>query len=316
MATSASPASIWCAATLPFGLPWDQRPDEAFSLCYDWPVDRGDRDHGSPAGRALGRGVGPRGVRLREALRRRSRRTFSDGDPRDPEPHAPGLARTPRTAPRGRVGDGDDRAGRDFVRVRTRTHDPTRPGRRAISRHRGPRPSPARSRSTALLRRWSCRSWTDRRSCHRPDSSRALRSRRCPSRCGGRSGRTSWRASGPSRSTTAAFAGGTASQKAPITTGARSRPARMTPATAGRPRVPQLVLSWDDVSVRTESRATLRSDPEHVASGDRARGLRRRRADRRAALGADDRTRPAVAGRDQPRRAPPFEQAARAPCPG
>ena len=31
-------ASIWCAATLPFGVPWDQRPDEAFSLAYDWPV--------------------------------------------------------------------------------------------------------------------------------------------------------------------------------------------------------------------------------------------------------------------------------------
>jgi predicted acyl esterase len=31
-------ASIWCGATLPFGLPLDQRPDEAFSLVYDWPV--------------------------------------------------------------------------------------------------------------------------------------------------------------------------------------------------------------------------------------------------------------------------------------
>ncbi|HWL90417.1 MAG TPA: CocE/NonD family hydrolase [Actinomycetota bacterium] len=30
--------SIWCAGTLPFGVPWDQRPDEAFSLVYDWPV--------------------------------------------------------------------------------------------------------------------------------------------------------------------------------------------------------------------------------------------------------------------------------------
>ena len=30
--------SIWCAGTLPFGMPWDQRPDEAFSLVYDWPV--------------------------------------------------------------------------------------------------------------------------------------------------------------------------------------------------------------------------------------------------------------------------------------
>jgi predicted acyl esterase len=29
--------SIWCAADLPFGEPWDQRPDEAFSLVHDWP---------------------------------------------------------------------------------------------------------------------------------------------------------------------------------------------------------------------------------------------------------------------------------------
>jgi len=29
--------SIWCAADLPFGTPWDQRADEAFSLVYDWP---------------------------------------------------------------------------------------------------------------------------------------------------------------------------------------------------------------------------------------------------------------------------------------
>jgi predicted acyl esterase len=31
--------SIWCAGLPPFGLPWDQRPDEAYSLVYDWPVD-------------------------------------------------------------------------------------------------------------------------------------------------------------------------------------------------------------------------------------------------------------------------------------
>lgn len=29
-------SSIWCAADLPFGPPWDQRADEAFSLTYDW----------------------------------------------------------------------------------------------------------------------------------------------------------------------------------------------------------------------------------------------------------------------------------------
>jgi predicted acyl esterase len=40
--------SIWCAATLPFGLPWDQRPDEAFSLVYDWPVSEETEIMGHP----------------------------------------------------------------------------------------------------------------------------------------------------------------------------------------------------------------------------------------------------------------------------
>jgi predicted acyl esterase len=40
--------SIWCAATLPFGLPWDQRPDEAFSLVYDWPVTKETEIMGQP----------------------------------------------------------------------------------------------------------------------------------------------------------------------------------------------------------------------------------------------------------------------------
>jgi predicted acyl esterase len=31
-------SSIWCAADLPFGTPWDQRADETFSLVYDWPA--------------------------------------------------------------------------------------------------------------------------------------------------------------------------------------------------------------------------------------------------------------------------------------
>jgi putative CocE/NonD family hydrolase len=30
--------SIWCAAELPFGPPWDQRADEPFSISYDWPA--------------------------------------------------------------------------------------------------------------------------------------------------------------------------------------------------------------------------------------------------------------------------------------
>ena len=31
-------ASIWCAAHLPFGPPFDQRPDEVHSLVFDWPA--------------------------------------------------------------------------------------------------------------------------------------------------------------------------------------------------------------------------------------------------------------------------------------
>jgi predicted acyl esterase len=41
-------ASIWCAATLPFGLPWDQRPDEVHSLVYDWPVTKETEIMGQP----------------------------------------------------------------------------------------------------------------------------------------------------------------------------------------------------------------------------------------------------------------------------
>jgi uncharacterized protein len=40
--------SIWCAGLPPFGLPWDQRPDEAFSLVYDWPVSAGVEIMGRP----------------------------------------------------------------------------------------------------------------------------------------------------------------------------------------------------------------------------------------------------------------------------
>jgi hypothetical protein len=31
--------SIWCAADLPFGTPWDQREDESRSLVFEWPVE-------------------------------------------------------------------------------------------------------------------------------------------------------------------------------------------------------------------------------------------------------------------------------------
>jgi hypothetical protein len=40
--------SIWCAGLPPYGLPWDQRPDEAFSLVYDWPVERETEVMGHP----------------------------------------------------------------------------------------------------------------------------------------------------------------------------------------------------------------------------------------------------------------------------
>jgi uncharacterized protein len=40
--------SIWCAGLPPFGLPWDQRADEAHSLVYDWPVEAETEIMGRP----------------------------------------------------------------------------------------------------------------------------------------------------------------------------------------------------------------------------------------------------------------------------
>ena len=40
--------SIWCAGLPPFGLPWDQRPDEAFSVVSDWPVEAETEIMGHP----------------------------------------------------------------------------------------------------------------------------------------------------------------------------------------------------------------------------------------------------------------------------
>jgi hypothetical protein len=40
--------SIWCAGLPPFGLPWDQRADEAYSLVYDWPVEAETEIMGHP----------------------------------------------------------------------------------------------------------------------------------------------------------------------------------------------------------------------------------------------------------------------------
>jgi hypothetical protein len=40
--------SIWCAGLPPFGLPWDQRADEAHSLVFDWPVDAETEIMGRP----------------------------------------------------------------------------------------------------------------------------------------------------------------------------------------------------------------------------------------------------------------------------
>lgn len=34
--------SIWCAGHLPFGQPWDQRPDEAHSMVFEWDAENGD----------------------------------------------------------------------------------------------------------------------------------------------------------------------------------------------------------------------------------------------------------------------------------
>ncbi len=40
--------SIWCAADLPFGLPWDQREDEGRSLVFEWTIEEGVQILGHP----------------------------------------------------------------------------------------------------------------------------------------------------------------------------------------------------------------------------------------------------------------------------
>ena len=67
--------SIWCAADLPFGTPWDQREDESRSLVFEWaaPADAELEILGLPARRADRHVVGAGGVREREALLRRTR---------------------------------------------------------------------------------------------------------------------------------------------------------------------------------------------------------------------------------------------------
>jgi len=63
--------SIWCADDLPFGPPWDQRADEAFSLVYDWPaLDAELEIMGHPRVEVLVALERAGGVRVGQALRR------------------------------------------------------------------------------------------------------------------------------------------------------------------------------------------------------------------------------------------------------
>ena len=126
--------SIWCAADLPFGEPWDQRPDEAFSLVYDWPsFDQPLEIMGHPRVRDQGQLEHPRRLPLGEALRRLPRRVLGPRHPRDPEPHPPRVPRGADAARSRRGGGGHDRARRDIVDLGTRPYDAARSRRKRLS---------------------------------------------------------------------------------------------------------------------------------------------------------------------------------------
>ena len=92
-------AWISCAASLPWGQPLDQRTDDAWSRCYEWPVDGRVRD--PRALRAARRAVtssDARRVPLGQAVRRVSRRHVGAGDARAAQPHPPGFVGRARGA--------------------------------------------------------------------------------------------------------------------------------------------------------------------------------------------------------------------------
>ena len=147
-------AWISCAASLPWGQPDDQRPDEAFSLTYTWPELEQDLE-------ILGHARLTVSLTSSAPIAYLSAKlcdVFPDGasslvTPEHPQPGAPRL-------PRGAVAAGARSSVRDHDRPRGRVVDvrggpshPPGPGRHGLAERLVRRPSPSRSRSIAPPRR-------------------------------------------------------------------------------------------------------------------------------------------------------------------
>ena len=305
--------SIWCAGLPPFGLPWDQRPDEAFSLVYDWPVEAEIEIMGHPRVELAVSSSVPVAFVSAKLCDVAPGRDVGARHPRDPEPHPPRFARATLAIPAGEpIGATIELDATAYVfepghpdRLDLAPSDFPSPWPPPLAEHDrvDPRPPPSSSRG-----------WTARPSRHRRRSNpEPRRQRRRPGPVGDTRGGPAAR-SAPSRSTTAASAVGSTPRPRTGTTarsGCVGRPGHCT-ATAGA----ELELGWAEATVRAESRTVLRSDPEtwHLAidlevyDGDEL--IAERRWERRAA-------RPPVklpaVGRRRPARA--TRPAARAPSP-
>ena len=163
-------AWLSCAGAPPWGQPLDQRPDEAFSLVYDWDpaARRSSRSSATRSSAHVSRSSAPVAYLVREALRRPSRRHVAARDARAAQPHASRLARsTPRPRTRTdlrRVA----RARGHVVGVRAGPPDPPRPRRhRLAERLAAARPGHADDRAGGLARS-SCPSSTGRRRSRQP----------------------------------------------------------------------------------------------------------------------------------------------------
>ena len=129
-------AWISCAGRLPWGLPGDQRRDDALSLCYDWEPLAEELDvMGHPRVRLDGH-LGPtRRLPLRAALRRLPGRGLGARRPRRPQPDPPDRARRTDRARAGSADGGGDRAGGDLLGVRARAPRTARARGRRLAEH-------------------------------------------------------------------------------------------------------------------------------------------------------------------------------------
>ncbi len=286
-------AWISCAGKLPWGLPDDQRVDDALSLTYDWEPLAADLDvMGHPRVRLTVTSpvpvaylsaklcdVFPDGT---SALAGRGLLNLTHRDGHD----------APRRARARRPDRGRDRARGDLVDLRAGPSRAALARRRRLAEHLAAAERRAARRSIARASSSSCRCSTGRSPL--PAAGAAADDRQGHA-CAGRRTTSSRRRSGGSRTTRSAHESRCGHGITARTTrrrsgrgsrsGTRARPAsrRTTLRSRGPGARTVYRITWPEADVRTEATLDLRSDADGVPRRDHAhrRGARRRRPARR-----------------------------------